>query len=289
MRRSVLSLAAVAIAALFVSNQVQAAEVLLGTAAGGMMIHYNNIDNSGAGGVPDGIISGYDENPNNIAYITSQFSSTNSNGAAFSFNPALGLDTVFAQINPTQFALDLVYKASTYNPGPGVSAPTLNFKDNVDAHSADATTTPGGTTAFGIDDYLGTGGPGVSTNLNDNSIYRGTGVTFNIDNLTKIGTVYTLTISGTLTTDGSTHWYTVGVPDTTLASQGLTNVFNYTGVLTYDSAGDTGASQTDFYAGSVSIFANTLPAVPLPSAAWLGLALIGSLAAKRSLSSLRKA
>lgn len=287
MRKSILSVVAAGVAAILVSGQAEASSLIpVGTATGGMMIHYNNIDNSGAGGIghPDGVISGYDENPANIAYIQSQFSLSNTNGASFAFAPPL--DALEGQVSPTQFGFDLVYQAPTYSNAGGVVPATLNFKDNVDNNIAHATTTTGGTTAFAIDDYKGAApnGPANPSTSVINSLIRGTSATFNVDSITLTGSVYTLIISGTLVTDGSVHWYTPGFPDTSLASLGLSNVLTYSGTLTYDKAGDNGSTQTDFYTGSVDIFAT---AVPLPSVSWLGVALIGGLVAKRSMTARR--
>jgi opacity protein-like surface antigen len=60
--------------------------VPLGSAGGGIMINYNNIDISGESGTPDGVVSGYDEKENNQAYIRAQFGYDNTNGAGFQFD-----------------------------------------------------------------------------------------------------------------------------------------------------------------------------------------------------------
>jgi hypothetical protein len=262
-----------------------AVPVKLGTAGGGMMIYYNNMDVSGAGGTPDGIISGYDEQPSTQAYIRTQFGYSNTNGGGFQFdNTDLGggsFNDAFSgqPVGSSQFGFDLIGMAATYNPLGGVVPPTVHFADNVDNTAAGAALTQIFPTpsagAWAINDYKDPSGAAAGSITN--SLFRGTSFTLNVDSFTVDGTgyIYTMQISGQLVTDGQVHWYNPAFGTGTLASIGMGNVFTYTGTLvynkdysvggwatpgnTYSGTLENGSDQKDFYVGSIDIYADVVP------------------------------
>jgi hypothetical protein len=265
--------------------------VPLGSAGGGIMINYNNIDISGESGTPDGVVSGYDEKENNQAYIRAQFGYDNTNGAGFQFdNTDYGSgsfnDAFSGQpVGSSQFGFDLIGMAPSYNPTGGVVPPTVYFADNVDNTPAGATLTQAFPTpspaAWAINDYKDPSG--AENGSITNSVLRGTSFSLSVDNFTidQTGTLYTMEISGMLVTDGLIHFYTTSIPggngDNTsnLADWMLGDTFYFTGILTYDkdyaragwdqswntySTGyDNGADQMDFYAGNIQIYAEIIP------------------------------
>lgn len=272
-----------------IAGVAQATQVKLGTASGGMMIYYNNTDVSGAGGVPDDVISGYDENTANQAYIRTQFGYGNTNGAGFQFDATdLGgfdWNTIFSgqPVGSSQFGFDLFGMAATYNPAGGVVAPTVFFADNVDNTAAGAlktaVTSPA---AWAINDYKDP--TGAESGSITNSLFRGTAFTMNVDgfSIDSTGYIYTLQISGQLDTDGLIHFYNPSTPggngDNTsdLSSWSLGDSFSYEGTLiynknyaeagwdlgwnTYGTTGlENGADQMDFYAGNIDIYATVVP------------------------------
>ncbi|MHC5083949.1 MAG: PEP-CTERM sorting domain-containing protein [Planctomycetota bacterium] len=268
-----------------------AVQVPLGTADGGMMIYYNNIDVNGAGGTPDGTVSGYDENGDNQAYIQVQFGYDNTNGAGFQFDDTDygtgSFNDVFSgqPVGSSQFGFDLIGMAATYNNAGGVIPPTVNFADNVDNTAAGAALTQVFPTpslaAWAINDYKDPSG--AESGSITNSVLRGTSYTMNVDNFTidPTGTLYTMEISGELQTDGLVHFYTPSIPggngDNTsdLSSWGMADTFYYEGTLVYDKNYDragwatedntysgtleNGSDQMDFYSGTIEVYANVVP------------------------------
>ncbi len=274
--------AACLVVMLLFATGAEAANIKLGTATGGMMIYYNNMDVSGAGGGPDGVISGYDENPLNQAYIRSQFSYNNTDGMAFQFdNTNLGgfsWNSIFSgqPVGSSQFGFDFFAMAPTYNSGGGVIPPTPVFADNaISGQAGEGQFQVASPVAWAINDYKfnppGAGG------VIDNSLFRGTNSTFNVANLTVTGTVYTMTVNGWLNSDGFMHWYNPAQPHTDMTSWHMGDDLYFTGVLTYDKAGDSGEDQKDFYAGNIDIYVQiSEPGVLLLlGSSMLGLALVG--------------
>ena len=253
---------------LAVTGTAGATRIDLGTATGGLMIYYNNLDNSGAGGGPDGVISGYDENPANQAYMQGQYSASSTDGMAFQFDPTdlggFNWNDIFSgqPVGSSQFGLDLIVAAPTYDPSGGVSLPDVNFVDNVDNSLANAVYTdafPESPMAWAINDYKwsppGTGGAPL------NSLLRGTAMTMT-GTVTPPGTgetIWTLDVDGTLVSDGLIHWYNPALGSTALSSWYLGDTLYYSGTLYYDQAGDVGAGQRDFYAGDLTLQVEAIP------------------------------
>src|SRR5581483_2567412 len=220
--------------------QAGAVTVPLGTASGGLAIHYN--------------LTG-PESPTNQAWVKAQFGPAVSNGALFDFDatvlPGTGgqsWSSIFQSV-PHQFGFDVVLTAPTTdgsNP-----TPVLSAFDNVDGNLAHATNA--GPVTWAIDDYQGSpGAPGAGV---INSLFRGgtganDGVTITTQTVTQNGTVFTLHIAGELQSDGLVHWYNPAFGSSPVGSLELTGKLLFDGTLTYDSAGDTGTDRVDFYAGT---------------------------------------
>ena len=249
---------------LLVAATASAVPVKLGTASGGLMIYYNNLDVSGADGTPDTIVSGYDENSDNQAYIKFQvgYGSTGSptDGMAFQFDdtvlgydPGSGLPITWQNIysglpaGQTQFGLDLQATSPTYDPSGGVGIPSMVFADNVDNNVTNAALTnvipDQGQVAWAVNDYKGGSGSGPGNGGSEiNSLFRGTGFTMNLDGAPvydEAAQTYTLSIFGELITDGKMHWYDPDEPGqngdgtTDLADWGMSESFYYEGTLVY--------------------------------------------------------
>lgn len=272
-------LTAVCLMIVLIGAVAQAVEVKLGTASGGMMIYYNNIDVSGAGGVPDGIVSGYDENPANQAYVKAQFGYSNTNGSYFQFDNTdlgggLNWNSIFSgqPAGQSQFGFDLQTLASTYNTAGGVAIPSVFFADNTNNDASGALLTQvAGPQAWAINGYDG----GAQNGDLINSLFRGTSLTMAVTDFQIAGDTYVMTIAGELVSDGLMHWYTLGTPNTTLASWDLSNTLHYTGTLiynknyraaglendwnTYSTGMENGHDQMDFYGGNIDIYATVVP------------------------------
>ncbi|HZP39916.1 MAG TPA: right-handed parallel beta-helix repeat-containing protein [Candidatus Binatia bacterium] len=228
--------------------QAGAVTVPLGTASGGLAIHYN--------------LTG-PESPTNQAWVKAQFGPAVSNGALFDFDatvlPGTGgqsWSSIFQSV-PHQFGFDVVLTAPTTdgsNP-----TPVLSAFDNVDGNLAHATNA--GPVTWAIDDYQGSpGAPGAGV---INSLFRGgtganDGVTITTQTVTQNGTVFTLHIAGELQSDGLVHWYNPAFGSSPVGSLELTGKLLFDGTLTYDSAGDTGTDRVDFYAGTVTLAAEVV-------------------------------
>jgi len=237
----------------------------------------------GTPGIPFGVASGgvaiyysaAPEIPANQAYLKTQYSYGNANGAQWNFSnaPLTGLgplvtwSTIFSGIAPPQqFGFDMVLPAPTYAGAP--VDPWLLAYDNTNSSIAGRVeSNPGHRVLWKIGDYKdGGGGPGNATNVDINSIIRGNHapgfpVLTDIDvfqqDVTLSGTVYTAVIRGRLLADGLIHWFGPATPHSPMANFNLNGRFYYSGTLTYDSLGDTGTDLIDFYAGDITVVANS--------------------------------
>jgi len=247
---------------LAVTVPAQAVRVTLGTASGGVAVYYNKVDYNN-----DGVVSGYDENPFNVNYVRAQFSSTNTDGMAFQFSPAdlggFNWNDIFSgnPVGSSQFGFDLIQQAPTYTSAGGVSLPPMSFYDR--NYPSDGTSTaviPPASGAWAINDYKGVtaSGPG-SGGSPVNSLFRGTAMTMTMSNVTQSGMLYTMGFQAELVSDGLIHWYYQETGTTDLTSWYLSDSLYLSGTLTYDSEGDTGADQMDFYAGDITFQADVIP------------------------------
>jgi len=283
-------LSAILVVLLFAVSVNAGTTIKLGTATGGMMVYYNNIDVSGAGGFPDGIVSGYDEKPYNVAYTKAQNGYSDTKGMYFQFDstpiPGLGTENwnnIFSgqPVGQSQFKFDLLAKALTYNPLGGVVVPGMSFVDfDYPSSTTYTQVIPPSDAAWAINNYQG-GTP-------INSLLRGTGITLTYSNLQPIITGsaitgYTMDLAGELTTDGFIHWYYGANGTTDMTTWGLTDVISLNGTLAYNMIGDFGVDQRDFYAGSIDFYVTT---VPVPGAILLGgigISLVGWLRRRQTL------
>ena len=292
-----------------IAGSASAEPIELGTATGGMAIYYNNIDVNGAGGTTDGVISGYDENPSNQAYIQFQFGYDNTNGMGFQFDDTdlggFSWNDIFSgqSVGSSQFGLDILLPMDTFDPAGGVIMPDVGFYDNTDGTVDESvmfdTTEP----AWAINDYKEPSGAESGDPIN--SLFRGNGIYLDSVVLTPsvaLGSdgvnnrlMYQLDISGRLLTDGLFHWYNPDTAHSTLNSWGLQDTILFSGSLLYDTdyvrdtAGvypdiltgliygsglENGSDQLDFYGGTLTL--SVVP-VPLPATATLvGIGLIGT-------------
>ena len=251
-RRGGSALAAAAIGFL-VSGTAGAATIPLGAASGGVAIYYNS-----TGG----------EVPTNQAYLRAQFSAGNSNGAEFNFDStpipgtggALSWYGIFQAV-PDQFGLDLIVQAPTSNGS--VPTPILTAYDN--GNNSVGGRIPAGTVTWALSGYTGaTDGPADPGNTIINSLFRGgTGASGDglsnlvISPVSHVGTVFTVTVSGELLTDGFVHWYTISTPDSPVSNFELTGKFLFSGTLSYDSSTDANPLM-DFYGGPVQLDAEVI-------------------------------
>lgn len=287
MKCIVLGVSILAVMVGLLAGPSNAARIELGVATGGIGVYYNNLDVNGAGGVPDGVVSGYDENPSNQAYIQAQHSYSNTDGMAFQFNDTIDLgggltwNTIFSgqPVGSSQFGFDLLGIAATYSALGGVSIPQFDFVDydftGSGANNTHTTVIPNGNQAWAINDYKGGSGSGPGNGGTPvNSVLRGSALTFNITNFAVAGTLYTIDVEGTLLTDGLIHWFS-NIPDTDLTTWGLRDTLHFHGTLVYNldyrSAGledgtntyangfENGSDQLDFYGGTLVLEVETVP------------------------------
>jgi hypothetical protein len=274
---SLLGLAAGVAFALVGVAPASAGTVTLGTATGALAVHFNA--STGAG-----------ENGNtNVSYVQAVFGASNDNGAEFLFDKS-SLPTTYtpgqafagegnwyekfaANISSypaTQFGLDLIWEATT-----NVSTvPTLTVYDNTDGTVAGRAAA--GTAAWAINDYKGgsPSGPGTASNQVINSLIRGDGVTITSQTLTATASGFALDIAGTLQSDGLFHWFNPSFGSSSaVIDANLTGRYFFSGTMYYDQSKDT-TDLLDFYSGTIQIDAEV---VPLPSAAWMGLGMLGLL------------
>jgi len=224
-------------------------------ATGGVGVYYNN--------------NGGGENPANQAYMKAHFSYGNLNGAELSFdnsplsgNGLLTWRNLFGQVSPPQFGLDFVLEAPTNDNS--VVIPVLNAYDNTNNTVAGRALV--GPVTWAINDYKGSApnGPANPATSIINSQFRSQSpgnplVDIEITQLelSNVGPIYTVAIAGKLVSDGITHWYTVGTPDSPMSNYALDGEIFFSGTLTYDSTGDAGTDLVDFYAGTIVLSANS--------------------------------
>ncbi len=229
--------------------------ILYGIGTGGVAIYYNH--------------NGGGEDPNNVAYLTAQFSYSDPNtGAAFVFDNTpldgaglLNWQDLYSGLPwpESQFGFDFVMTApSSDGSNP---TPTLNAWDNAD-------NTPTGRILVGpvtwaINDYK-PHTPDITAGVVLNSLIRSQSpgnqvpdINLTRFEITQSGPIFTADIAGVLLSDGIHHWYNPLTPDSPMSNFGLNGWFFFEGTLTYDSTGDDGSDLVDFYAGSLTMYANS--------------------------------
>lgn len=230
--------------------------ILLGVTnpSSGIAIYYNDNGN------------GEDGNTN-VAYMRSQAAYGNTNAAPFEFSTlslsgnGVNWAFLFGQVATTQYGLDLVLPAPTYDGS--VVLPSLTAQENTD-------NTLGGSISAGpltwaVNDYKGgsPNGPANPATSVIHSLLRSATGTPSMDvqdvaiDLSLSGTLYTAEVSGKLISDNTIHWYTVGTPDSPMMDFALDGEFFFSGSLSYDSAGDPGTDLIDFYQGAITVSANS--------------------------------
>jgi hypothetical protein len=191
----------------------------------------------------------YDSNPSSdLSYAKLQFSSSNTNGAQLNFLPAF--QSLFG--DQGQFGLDVVYVAPTNNQ----AVPTLTAYD----YNGTGPVASPESISWAINDY-GQNlpvGPGNPANIVYNSLFRGPSINLDTSNTTNVGTVYTLSVTGGLVSDGLVHWYDPSAGSTPLSAAGLSNVLPFTAVFTDDSSLD--PSLTNFTGSGTLFVENPEPA-----------------------------
>ena len=233
----------------------QAGSILLGSTNGGIAMVYNcSVSGSAC------------EQASNVSYYRSVNSATNSNGAYFEFSstplPELG-GISFRQFlsgqlsGASQFGLDVVVPGLGTGSGtPAVALSPLFAADNVGGGNPP---TLGGIVDWAINDYkFGAGGATNPTNTIFNSLMRGgngngNSVELSFNNLVQNGSVFTVDIAGTMTSDSFIHWFTPATADTNLTDFGATGRLLFSGTLVYDAANDN-TPGVDYYMGSINVF-----------------------------------
>jgi len=187
----------------------------------------------------------YDANPSSDAsYYKLQYSPTNTNGASLSFLPAF--QSIFGDVG--QFGLDVIYTAPTNNG----TVPTLTAVDyNGTGPVPSAESITWAVNDYGQDTPVGPGNP---ANIPYNSLLRGPSIDVISSNLTNVGPVYTLTVTGDFVSDGNINWYYPAAGTTSLASVGLLNIFPFTATFSDNIDTDPGLQ---FFSGSGTVFAET--------------------------------
>jgi len=253
----------------------------LGSATGGMAMHYNGPPEDPQGGA-------------NLAYMKTQDSANNPNGALFTFDTTdLGyIDPVLAGLNMSvifgggvRFGFDLVVPFFPTVPG---SVPGLWAVDNGGTAVGNV-----GQMVWAVNDYK-SGGPGNPAAVPVNSLFRS--LDGNVNNSMTLDTLnstglgggnWQVDIAGTLISDSFVHWFDPGTDDMDLSSLlGLNPVIAFSGSLVYDRSNDTTPGM-DFYAGTIGfkLTVDDPRGVPVPDAgstlALLSLASFGLAAFRR--------
>ncbi len=236
-----------------------------GTTGGGIAVYYNDNNNNGLGG--------NGENPANRAFLKTQFDGTKDifgsvAGAPYLFsNAPLKGGSAFSWhilysglIWPeSQFGLDLVATLPTSDGS--VPTPALQAYDNVDGTVANRNLV--GPVTWALDDYK-PHLPDISVGDVVNSLIRSQspGIPLTDIEITRLdvsgpGPMFVMDIGGKLRSDGLHHWFAPSTPDSPMLNFALNGEFFFTGTLTYNSAGDDGTDLINFYAGSLTILANS--------------------------------
>jgi hypothetical protein len=265
-----------------VAAPAQAGSILLGSTNGGIAVVYN----CSAQGTAC-------ENPGNVSYYRSVNSETNPNGAYFEFSSAplaafggASFRDVFSgqPAGASQFGLDVVVPGLGAGTGtPAVPLTPLVAADNVGGANPPAL---GGVIDWAINDYkFGAGGATNPANTVFNSLFRGgdgdgDSVELSFSNLVQNGSVFTIDIAGTMTSDNILHWFNPATIDGNFAGAAplyATGRFLFSGTLSYDTQTDT-TPGVDYYMGSIDVFME----VPEPASALvLGAALLGLATTRR--------
>ena len=228
-----------------------ASAINIGTSVGELVVHYNTAS---------------PENPTNISHIK-----TGSN--TFNFNPALTAgapgygSSHFFQAIANQFRFDLQLVAPTDVPPPpaGIVAYDGNTIGGTGTTTVDWAVTDPSFANSPLQGGNGSGGSIAYTQV-----------------LTPIPGGFKMSLAGELSTDNLIHWATSaganGNGTSTISGSVWETLFPdgkmyFTGELTYLTANDTTPGQ-DVYVGTI----NFESALPLPTAAPMGVALIGGMA-----------
>lgn len=234
--------AAAAIGVSAYSAPAQAASILLGTTTGDVAVVYNCSAQGAAC-----------ENPGNVSYYRAVASQANPNGSYFEFSntpeAVLGgasFRQVFSgqPVGASQFGLDLMTPGAGFGIGTPAIVPTaLRSADNTGALPV-----IGGVIDWAINDYKSNAG-GVSGAGNSpfNSLFRGgngdgSSVNLSFSNLVQNGSVFTIDIAGTMTSDNILHWFNPLTTDGSFVGTAplyATGRLLFSGTLSYDSARDT--------------------------------------------------
>jgi hypothetical protein len=202
-------------------------------------------------------------------YAQSEVGGGNTNGAPLTFEPAF--QSLFGDVG--QFGLSAVYVPPGYT---GPTPPTLTAFNHTASGPVAA-----GTVAWAVNDYgPGAGGPAIASNIVENSLFRGSGITITSSSTNVVGDIVTLTISGELTSDGFIHWYNPATPPTSLASVGVENFFPFTATFTDNDVTDPNLTN---FTGTTTLYADLI--TPEPASLVL---LVGGLVGPIGLSLYRK-
>ncbi|MBN2308576.1 MAG: PEP-CTERM sorting domain-containing protein [Candidatus Hydrogenedentes bacterium] len=251
---------------LFAGASASALLVELGTGTGGLGVYFHDSELS-----------------ENVIYAEADLEVGSDRGMYFEFShdtlPGIGVsfNDIFSgqPSGQSQFGLDGI----AWFQDPTAAVPSMSFADyNWTTGLVDWT--PAGPDAPGegawaINDYY-SGGVTNPASAVRNSLFRGTDLDLENMILTPSvnpegGTIWTLEISGWLSTDGDIHWFYPTPETTALADLGLSNRFYFEGVFSYVSLLDE-SELYDYYGGAVTLYAEVVPEPASMTLFGLGLA-----------------